>query len=271
MREALRVVHFGVICLQAGKFRYYFCQSRHPARGKWAVPGTFFDISALRFLRFAPNAVFLFILSKETENMEACKRKQKEGSARCIQAGGSEAPTADSLHRRLSGRLHGHDVDALRLAVCAGEREKQTLRSLLLSDDSRVAANAAWVFSHFPRREALWLLPYREELAELAMRTSSPTLLRLLLTIIEGLPDPAELRADFLDFCLLCAASPSVPPGTRSLCIKLAYAGCRPYPELLGELRALLELMADTPLPPSLRSVRSKVLRAIATGRPARF
>jgi len=47
--------------------------------------------------------------------------------------------------------------------------------------------------------------------------------------------------------------------------MKLAYKLCRTHPELLEELKLNLEIMEPDLLPPSLRSVRCRVMAGIAS------
>ena len=52
-------------------------------------------------------------------------------------------------------------------------------------------------------------------------------------------------------------------PGVRSLCLKLAYELCRPIPELMQELKMVLEIM-EPDCEPSMRTVRKNILKAIS-------
>jgi len=67
----------------------------------------------------------------------------------------------------------------------------------------------------------------------------------LLLCILRNLlarPVPgAEFSAELLDYCLERISAPQESPGVRSVAVRVAYLLCRREPELLGELRAVLE------------------------------
>ena len=95
------------------------------------------------------------------------------------------------------------------------------------------------------------------------MNTRSETLRRLLLTLISRSTLPHPFRTDFLDYCLAGMSSSRYPHSVRALCMKLAYKLCRTHPELLEELKLNLEIMEPDLLPPSLRSVRCRVMAGI--------
>ena len=65
--------------------------------------------------------------------------------------------------------------------------------------------------------------------------------------------------------CLIGMSSSRYPYSVRALCMKLAYKLCLPHPELLDELKSNLEIMEPDLLPPSLRSVRCRVMVGIVS------
>ncbi len=88
---------------------------------------------------------------------------------------------------------------------------------------------------------------------------------RLLLALLEFVPfAEADLRTDYLDFCLSKINSVE-PYGVRALCIKQAYAQCRFYPELLAELRCHLEMMEAETLSPGLKCVRRHIFKSLSS------
>lgn len=175
-------------------------------------------------------------------------------------------PRLENLRLRLSGRIHQADICEICLIAQSDVPTREALCGLLTDSTPRVAENAAWVLTHLPAAGRGCLLPRRGKLMDLAMQTGSQTLCRLLLTLLNALPLPEETRTDFLDFCFSRSLSASAPSGIRALCIKLAHAQSLPYPELLDELRQLLEMMEPELLSPAIRSVRRNTLRAISQG-----
>lgn len=130
-------------------------------------------------------------------------------------------------------------------ATKARDPEKcEAILSLLWDEEPRVARNAAWIMTHFSRRRKMELRNRQNDFIDLAMSTGNSGLRRLLLNVIEvqGIREE-DLRTDFLDFCLTHMMAPEEPPGVQSLCMKLAFAQCLFYPELLHEYRETLLIM----------------------------
>lgn len=171
------------------------------------------------------------------------------------------------LRQRLTGRISKTNLAAIAHQAGTDGICRQQLLKLVADPDKRVGDNAAWALTLFSAPATKALMPYRKALTDEALRTGSLTRQRLLLTVLERLPDADTFRADLLDFCLNTLLSNSVPHGIRALCIKLAARMCQPLPELRQELRLTLDLLAAETLPPSLRCARKAAFRLI--GSPA--
>lgn len=168
--------------------------------------------------------------------------------------------------KRLSSKLHLEDVRALATEIQekGGDADKEMLFALLSDADSKVAGNAAWVFSHFRSDQRRWLYGKQQILIDMVMRTKNPTLLRLILSLLLRLPFTEDtLRTDFLDFCLLHITQTSAPVAIRSLCLYLSYEQCRFFPELTKELRAILSILESEALLPGLRTAKRNVLHQL--------
>ena len=171
------------------------------------------------------------------------------------------------FRKKLSTRLHLEDVAQVVSYVQSADNKchKECLFELLFDTDKRVADNAAYVLSHFNRRDNKWLFGKHEALIDEALCTQSTTKLRLLLTILLRQPFYQEsLRTVFLDFCLSGITDTRKPVAIRSLCLKLAYKQCKFFPELLSELKEVLLLLQTTPLQPGIRSACRNILRRIS-------
>ncbi|MDE5607954.1 MAG: hypothetical protein K2I64_03370 [Muribaculaceae bacterium] len=137
----------------------------------------------------------------------------------------------------------------------AGNDAKEILYAMSLSGDTRVSYNVLWAFTHFRRDDVGWLQPKRDELIDRAMAESHVGKRRLILTLLSRLDfDVAGFRSDFLDFCLTKMLSQVEPYGVRALSLRLAFAQCRWYPELLSELESAIDMMESAPLSPGLKS-----------------
>ena len=178
----------------------------------------------------------------------------------------SPASSASEWQDMLSGRLPMREVRAWGQRLAHDGMFRDTLHHIMTDGDSRMAENAAWVFT-YADADVLPSLPshYVDTWMERVMNTRSETLRRLLLTLISRSTLPHPFRTDFLDYCLAGMSSSRYPHSVRALCMKLAYKLCRTHPELLEELKLNLEIMEPDLLPPSLRSVRCRVMAGIAS------
>lgn len=134
-------------------------------------------------------------------------------------------------------------------------------RRFMHSDDERVTRNAFWTLTKATDKELSQLQPILNELMDLALTTSSSSVCRLSLNIIERLRmEEDDLRTDFLDFCLEHMADADELPGIQSISMKLAYRMCKFYPELLAEFKATLESMEPDFFKPAVNCVRNRIM-----------
>lgn len=133
--------------------------------------------------------------------------------------------------------------------------------SLLYDEDPRVARNAAWVMTHFSQKLRRQLTDRQNEFIDLLMKTDNSGLRRLLLNIVEfqGIRQE-DMRTDFLDFCLSHMISVEEPPGIQSLCMKLSFAQCLYYPELMHEFYETLLIMQQG-YAVSMQGLRKKMIK----------
>ncbi|MCR4853308.1 MAG: hypothetical protein K5893_06945 [Prevotella sp.] len=165
----------------------------------------------------------------------------------------------NGLTQTLSARISGAHVKALALCAAHDEAMLSELYELMWSADKRLADNATWVLTHLPPELNAWLNGHREQLMEAAMKADDATRRRLMLTLVERLPmEEGDVRADFVDFCFGCMASRWEPYGVKALCVKLSVAHCRHYPELIGELNMMLDMMAEESMSPGVRCAWKK-------------
>ena len=163
-----------------------------------------------------------------------------------------------NLRDILSGRLSQGLI-----AKLSSEVECEELFRFIDDENGHVSYNALWVITHWNKDRQAWLAERRDELIDRAISCKRPGKRRLLMTLIERMEfSEADVRSDFIDFCLSKINS-TEPYGIRSLAIKLAYAQCRFYPELITELLAELELLNLGDLSPALQCSRRNILKKI--------
>ncbi len=168
---------------------------------------------------------------------------------------------------KLTGRISMDDIHEVCLSLVKNNKNKEKLYDLLFDKDDKLAVNAAWIFTHLNKDENKWLYSKQDELINEVMICCDPSKRRLFLVLIFRQPLPASPRVDFLDFCMERMISKQELPGVQSLCMKLAYELCRPIPELLQELRVILDIMDPNLLQISMRTVRKNVLKAMQKGK----
>lgn len=168
------------------------------------------------------------------------------------------------MKEQLSIPIRKGDILAAAELAAKDERVLAEVYALLYDEDKRTSDNAAWVLMHLPPAKNKWLADKKEPMTDEALRTPSVTKRRLIMALLEKQEFTAEeIRTDFLDFCLARLVDPDEPYGIRALAAKLAYAQCRHFPELCGELRQTLELVSREPLKPGLRHIVKKLLKLL--------
>ena len=119
-------------------------------------------------------------------------------------------------------------------------------RILLTTGDTRRAGNAAWILSHLSGEDKrIYLLPFYDELVDMAMRPDLKIRRALLFSLLADLPVTEDFRADLLDYCLCGMTDGKEADSSRSVMIKLVAGVCRVFPELKNELAASLELLSE--------------------------
>lgn len=168
---------------------------------------------------------------------------------------------------KLSSRISMDDIHEITYLTQGNDKRKQELFDLLFNEDDSVAYNAAWVMTHFSLHQNEWLYDKQDELIDEAFVCQHAGKRRLILSLLYRQPSANPPRVDFLDFCLERMMSQKEPVAVQSICIKLAYELCRSIPELLQELREMLDMMEPSLLTPATNVARKNVLKAMKTGK----
>ena len=169
----------------------------------------------------------------------------------------------DTLKEKFSQRVNINDVKEIIQSTRDNDECIQALYELTFDDDEKNAYQAAWVLTHLSSEENTRLFDKQDELIDEVLSCTHTGKRRLFLSLLLRQPQANPPRADFFNFCMERMMSVKEPPSVKSLCMKLAYEMCRPFPELLQELRATLELMDADLLIPSMSAVRKNVLKAM--------
>jgi Zn finger protein HypA/HybF involved in hydrogenase expression len=134
-------------------------------------------------------------------------------------------------------------------------------RRYVFDSDCRVARSALWGLTKATNEELSALQAILNELIDQVMQTDNSSVRRLTLNIIERLKmNEDDLRTDFLDFCFEHMVSIEEYPGIQTLCMKLAFRMCTFYPELMDELKRIIEAMEIDYYKPALKCLRKRIL-----------
>lgn len=160
-----------------------------------------------------------------------------------------------------------HGVQYVRriAAECDSPGALEELWDIAVGGSGRVSFNALWVMTHLGPAGRGWLLDKHDLLVRMAIEAADSSRLRLLLGLLVDQPFGRDsVNADFLDFCLAKISSSSEKPAVRAACVKLAFAMCSHWPELLGELSGVLQMLDDEPdVPFALMSIRMRTEKKI--------
>lgn len=175
--------------------------------------------------------------------------------------------TDNQLYERLSQRLHENDICEFCRMVQGRKHNSLREKLLHLAGDvnDRVRYNALWVLTHFPTAENEWLCRSQNMLVDMAMAEKHSGCLRLWLTVLNNQSFAADnCRTDFFDFCLNLVMDCHQVVSVRSMAVKLAYKMGRCHPEMLAEIRLVVEEVRWGMTQPALKSAIRVGERAVA-------
>ncbi|WP_407932879.1 MULTISPECIES: hypothetical protein [unclassified Dysgonomonas] len=159
------------------------------------------------------------------------------------------------------------DIHEITYLIQNNNKGRQRLYNLIFDEDERIVTNTLWIMNHFSLSENRWLYQKQDEMIDKLLLTTNKSQQRLLLNLLYRQPLANPPRIDFLDYCLEEMIARKEAPGTTTICMKLAYEMCRIIPELLQEFRTALDIVEDSQLPPSLKTTRKNILKAIRKGK----
>ena len=168
------------------------------------------------------------------------------------------------MRKKLNKKLCMDDIYEICILCHGNSRKKAELYQLIFDEDERVATNALWVFTHFDMQNNEWLYAKHDDLIDRVLVEKNETKRRLILQLLLRQPfEKKSLRSDFIDFCIAKITACSQPYAIRCYCMKLAYEQMKYYPELLTELKAVIDMLEQEPLSPGLTSAKKQVMKKI--------
>lgn len=136
--------------------------------------------------------------------------------------------------------------------------------SFIAEEEKELSANVAHIFLNTSKGCKIWLSGKATYIMKIAQTTPYEKTERLLLSVLLKLKfDTTDIDVKFLDYCLYSIISAKRPCAIKALCMKLAYKLSTNYPELLYELKMILENIDNISLAPSIACARKNILRKI--------
>lgn len=168
------------------------------------------------------------------------------------------------LNNKLKERINIKDVKEVLEYIEKNRKGIEELYELIFDPNTNVSYQALWICSHLSNAGHQWLFKKQNVIIEELFSCTHSGKRRLLLSLLLCQPIPDPPRVDLLDFCFEHMVSKHEPPGVQVLSMKLAYNLCQSIPELLQELKVMLDIMQMELLPPSMRAVRKNILKTLS-------
>lgn len=147
----------------------------------------------------------------------------------------------DEFRNTLSVHIAELNIEPMIKSIRENPEEFADMYKLTFDPQLIVSWRALWVCEKLSEIHPGWFIPLQEELTERLLSCLHSGSKRLLLSIFFNLPVREPISVPLLNFCFDRMLSLNESIATQALCIKIAYRLCQKEPELLGELRIILE------------------------------
>ena len=145
------------------------------------------------------------------------------------------------LKDQLSVALYNNFAEDFAYHILDNPGSFPELYALIFDENPKTAWRSAWVCEKISYLFPEWFIDKRSELMRQIMQSANHGSKRSLLNILLYLPIEEPISVEFLNFCLDRMLSPQEPIAIQAQCIKMAYELCKKEPELLPELKYILE------------------------------
>jgi len=147
--------------------------------------------------------------------------------------------------------------------ACQSKDNMQQLINCLLSDDTIVAQRAAWSIGWSVKINVASLLPFIDLLIPLIERKDvHDALIRNVMIFLESIEIPEKYHGIVMNACFNFIESPATPPAIKAYSMTTVYNLSRLYPEILQELKAIIENNWENETP-AFKSRGKRILKAI--------
>lgn len=170
----------------------------------------------------------------------------------------------EDLTAVLDERLGKRDLQKIAEWASQSQTNREKLFSIAFSSDKKISSNAIWCLTHLRKSDSEWLQSKQDCLIDALLKENNTANKRMLLQLLrEQDYQQAEIRVDFLDFCLSKINSVCEPYAIRCFSLYISIKLCRHFPELISELEECISLLSREPLSPGMKCAVRKVTAEI--------
>lgn len=146
--------------------------------------------------------------------------------------------------------------------VLKDQKNFDALMDCFFHGKSRLCQRAAYPLLDLVLAEPTWFDPYYAKfLKKLDEPKNHPAILRNTVRILAEIDIPKKYEMGFLDKCIEYIMDNDLPVAIRAFAITVASNICQPHPELLAELKMIVEDQMEYPQKPAFRFRANKVLK----------
>ncbi|WP_294590867.1 hypothetical protein [uncultured Bacteroides sp.] len=170
---------------------------------------------------------------------------------------------ADEFRKVLDVPISKLSIDGLVQEICLCPEYLKDIYQLTSDGKQTVSWRAIWVCEKLSEKHPDWFVPMREEIIQRLLDCKHDGSKRLLMSILYNIPVASPISIELLNYCFDHMLAPQESIGVQALSIRMAYKLCKNEPELLQELRLILEnTEADfysTGVKTTLRNILKKI------------
>ena len=148
---------------------------------------------------------------------------------------------SEEFRKALDVPIRNLSVDVLVREICHQPECFEAMYRLMSDEKQSVAWRATWVCEKLSEIHPAWFIPLYDDLVYRLSDCKHQGSKRLLLSILYNLPVTAPVSVELLNYSLDHMLSLQESIGVQSLSIRMAYRLCKHEPELLSELKLILE------------------------------
>ncbi len=148
---------------------------------------------------------------------------------------------ADEFRKVLDVPISKLSIDGLVQEICLCPEYLKDIYQLTSDGKQTVSWRAIWACEKLSEKHPDWFVPMREEIIQRLLDCKHDGSKRLLMSILYNIPVSSPISIELLNYCFDHMLAPQESIGVQALSIRMAYKLCKNEPELLQELRLILE------------------------------